>query len=115
MGGGKAGRLGSGGKRGEAGEWDAAWDRVGAALAKVGGELQQARAKARDIDAEIKGLEASRQRPAATTGPARDVTIALDADAATKATVKLTYRIGGAPWLPRRYAPPHPPRPSHKP
>jgi uncharacterized protein (TIGR02231 family) len=88
------------GKPLDVGHWDTAWDRVGEALGKVGSELQQAHAKARDLDAQIKGLEASRQQPAATAGPARDVTVALEADAATKATIKLTYRIAGANWVP---------------
>jgi uncharacterized protein (TIGR02231 family) len=81
-------------------QWGTAWDRIGDALAKVGTDLQQADDKARDLDVQIKGLEASRQQPAATTGPARDVSVALEADAATKATIKLTYRITGASWVP---------------
>src|SRR5260370_31269215 len=74
------------GKPLELGQWDAAWDRVAAALAKVGGELQAARAKARDIDAEIKGLEAPRHPPATTTRPPPDPTAPLDTSPPTPAT-----------------------------
>ena len=81
-------------------QWDAAWEAVGAALTKVGDELRSTQAKARDLDEEIRGLEDSRQQPVAKTGPARDVTVALETDAALEAVVKLTYRVAGASWQP---------------
>src|SRR5947209_6658085 len=56
------------------GQWNVAWDTVGNALAKVGDELRAARARARDIDEDMKALDANRQRPGPSAkGPARDV------------------------------------------
>jgi uncharacterized protein (TIGR02231 family) len=81
-------------------QWNAAWDTVGNALAKVGDELRAARARARDIDEDVKALEANRQRPA-TKGPARDVVATLQAPASVaKARLELSYRVPGASWQP---------------
>jgi uncharacterized protein (TIGR02231 family) len=84
----------------EIGQWPAAWDAVGAGLAKVGDELRSARARAREIDDEIKVLEAARQRPALAPAPTREVTVALDTDAALTGKIMLTYQIAGAGWQP---------------
>ncbi len=82
------------------GQWNAAWDTVGNALAKVGDELRAAKARARDIDEEIKSLENNRQRPPAR-GPARDVVATVQVPASiSKARLELSYRVPGASWQP---------------
>ena len=81
------------------GQWNSAFDTVGAALAKVGDDLRAARARARDLDEEIKAVEASRPRQQQKP-PMRDVTIALDAASATKAKLSVAYRVSGASWRP---------------
>jgi uncharacterized protein (TIGR02231 family) len=82
------------------GQWNAAWDTLGNAMAKVGEELRSARARARDIDEEMKALDANRQRPAGR-GPARDVVATLQVPASvSKARLELSYRVPGAAWQP---------------
>ncbi len=81
------------------GQWNSAFDTVGAALARVGDDLRAARARARDLDEEIKAVEASRPRQQ-TKQPMRDIAIALDASGATKAKLSVSYRVSGASWRP---------------
>jgi uncharacterized protein (TIGR02231 family) len=81
-------------------QWSAAWDTVGAALAKLGEELRPVEAQAKTLDDEIKALEAERLRPAFPTAPRRAAKIALSTTAANRATITLSYRIAGAGWLP---------------
>jgi uncharacterized protein (TIGR02231 family) len=82
------------------GQWNAAWDTVGNALAKVGDELRAGKARARDIDEDMKALEANRQRPAGK-GPARDVVATVQVPASvSKARLELSYRVPGASWQP---------------
>ena len=81
------------------GQWNNAFDTVGAALAEVGDDLRAARTRAREIDEEIKAVEATRPRQQGKP-PLRDVTIALDAAAATKAKLAIAYRVSGASWRP---------------
>jgi uncharacterized protein (TIGR02231 family) len=79
------------------GQWGNAWDAVGQAMAKIGDELIAARAKAKNLDDQIAAAEQSRQRPSQgrTT---REAAVALDAAAAGKGQVSLTYRVAGAGW-----------------
>lgn len=93
-------KLSPEGKPADIGQWSAAWDAVGQGLAKAGEDLRIVRAKARDTDEEIRGLEQARQRPLPQSGAARDVIVAVDADAAQKGRLALTYRIAGAGWQP---------------
>jgi uncharacterized protein (TIGR02231 family) len=82
------------------GQWNAAWDTVGNALAKVGEELRAARTRAREIDEDMKTLDANRQRPAGK-GPARDIVASLQVPAnVSKARLELSYRVPGASWQP---------------
>jgi uncharacterized protein (TIGR02231 family) len=84
----------------EIGQWNSAWDTVGAGLAKVGDELRSARSRAREIDDEIKALEAARQRPAPVQTPSREITVSLETDTALSGKISLTYQIAGASWQP---------------
>jgi uncharacterized protein (TIGR02231 family) len=81
-------------------QWSAAWDTVGAALAKLGEELRPAETQAKTLDDEIKALEAERQRPALATATRRAAKIALSTSAPNRATITLSYRIADAGWLP---------------
>ncbi len=82
----------------EVAQWAGAWEAVGAGLAKVNEEMRLAQRQARDLDAEIAALEATRQRPQPGRAPRRDVAVSLEAGAALKAELALTYRVAGASW-----------------
>jgi uncharacterized protein (TIGR02231 family) len=84
----------------EIGQWNTAWDTVGAGLAKVGDELRSARSRAREIDDQISALEAVRQRPIPVQAPSREITVALETDVALSGQISLTYQIAGASWQP---------------
>lgn len=80
-------------------DWGAAWDAVGAGMAKTGEDLREARAAGDEIDARIKALEAA--RPArGPKGAARDVAVDVDTPSAGKFRLALTYRVAGARWTP---------------
>ena len=81
-------------------QWSAAWDAVATALAKLGEELRPAEAQAHRLDDEIKALEAESQRPSPLAAPRRIASVALSTPAATHAKIVLSYRIGGAGWVP---------------
>ena len=83
----------------DVGQWNAAWDAVGAGLAKTGEDIRAAEARTREIDDAVRALELSRQRPAPRLA-ARDASVALETKGAVKARVLLTYRITGAGWQP---------------
>lgn len=95
-------RLGPEGKALDPGQWEGAFDRIGAALVKVGEDLRGARGRLREIDEEIASLEAARagQRPRAGREPQRDIVIAFEAQNAGAARLTLTYRVAGAAWRP---------------
>jgi uncharacterized protein (TIGR02231 family) len=84
----------------EIAQWPSAWDAVGAGLAKIGDELRSARARAREIDDEIKVLETTRQRPSVPVTPTREVAVAVETEAALSGRIALTYQIAGASWQP---------------
>ncbi|MBL8588632.1 MAG: mucoidy inhibitor MuiA family protein [Methylobacteriaceae bacterium] len=90
-------KLGDQGKALDIAQWSAAWEAIGAGLAKVHDELRVAQGRARNLDAEIAALEATRLRPT-PRAPRRDVAVSLEAGAATTATIALTYRVAGASW-----------------
>jgi uncharacterized protein (TIGR02231 family) len=83
----------------DVGDWSAAWDAVGAALAKVGADLTPALEKARALDAQIAALEAERPAPRPEAA-GRIVTVALNAAAAAHVSLSLSYRVGGVGWTP---------------
>ena len=93
-------KLGGEGKPLDVAQWSTVFEMIGAGLAKTGEDLRLARFHAAELDEALRGLEASRQRPPARVGPVRDVSVALEAGAALKAKLNLTYRIAGAGWQP---------------
>ena len=81
-------------------QWNAAWDMVAVGLAKLGDDLRPALAKARQLDDQIKSLEAQSQRPVAGQGARRSATVAISTDSRAQARFKLSYRISGDGWRP---------------
>jgi uncharacterized protein (TIGR02231 family) len=80
-------------------EWSKAWDAVGAGLQKVAEELTAVNSGLRAIDEEIAAI--SRQGGAGPrAGVTRAANISVEAAAGAKATLKLTYQVGGVSWRP---------------
>jgi len=80
-------------------DWSAAWDAVGTALAKVSAELAPAVEKARVLDEQIAALEAQQQAPRPEAA-SRIVTVAVNAAAAVRVSLALSYRVAGVGWTP---------------
>ena len=80
-------------------DWQAAWDAVGTALAKVSADLAPALDKANELDEQIADLEAQKQKPRPHAAR-RVVTVAVNAAAAARVSLSLSYRIGGVGWTP---------------
>ena len=88
------------GEKGEArpiDEWRAAFAAVAAEVASADTAIRDAERKQRDIDREIARLEADRS---AKPPSKLEVRIDLAASAATKATLRVTYSVRNARWLP---------------
>ena len=81
-------------------QWGTVFDTIGAGLAKTGEEIRLATLRARELDEEIRLTDISRQAPPPKAGPAREVSVALEAGAKTRASLVLSYRISGAGWRP---------------
>jgi uncharacterized protein (TIGR02231 family) len=80
-------------------EWSKAWDAVGQGLQKVAEELTAANAALRVIDEEIGAI--SRQGGGAPrAGVQRAANITVESASGAKATLKLTYQVGGVSWRP---------------
>ena len=75
-------------------DWGAAWEFVGAAMAKTGEDLREARAASDEIDARIKALEAA--RPAPRPGARRATSRSIKAPSGGKFRLALAYRVTGA-------------------
>jgi uncharacterized protein (TIGR02231 family) len=84
----------------DVGQWNAAWDTVAVGLAKLGDDLRPAQAKARQLDDQIKALEAQRERPSQGQGAQRGATVTINAEAPTHARIKLSYRVSEVGWRP---------------
>ncbi len=80
-------------------DWSAAWEAVGTALAKVGADLAPALDKARALDAQIAALEAQQQAPQPQAA-GRIVTVAVNAAAAGRLSLSLSYRVADVGWTP---------------
>ncbi|WP_158812647.1 mucoidy inhibitor MuiA family protein [Methylocapsa sp. S129] len=93
-------KLSSEAKPLDIGQWNGAWDMVAVGLAKLGDDLRPAVAKARQLDDQIKSLEAQSQRPVEGQGAQRSATVTVTVDSQTQARIKLSYRIGGVGWRP---------------
>ncbi|MCC8981694.1 mucoidy inhibitor MuiA family protein [Bradyrhizobium acaciae] len=88
------------GEKGEArpvSEWRAAFSAVGDEVATADNAIRDATRKQRDIDREIAHLEADR---AAKPPSKLEVRIELASAAATKATLRVTYAVRSARWMP---------------
>jgi uncharacterized protein (TIGR02231 family) len=88
------------GDKGEArpiAEWRAAFAAVGEEVASTEAAIRDAERKQRELDREIARLEQDRaQKPASKL----EVRIELAAAAATKATLRVTYAVRNARWVP---------------
>lgn len=80
-------------------DWGAAWDAVGAGMARTGEELRAARLAGAAIDQKIKALAAARPAPG-PAGATGDVAVDFSARAAGKVRLVLDYRVAGARWTP---------------
>jgi len=88
------------GEKGEArpvSEWRAAFSAVGDEVATADTAIRDAARKQRDIDREIAHLEADR---AAKPPSKLEVRIELASAAATRATLRVTYAVRNARWMP---------------
>ncbi|MGY4318516.1 mucoidy inhibitor MuiA family protein [Bradyrhizobium sp. JR3.5] len=88
------------GEKGEArpvSEWRAAFSAVGDEVATADTAIRDAARKQRDIDREIVHLEADR---AAKPPSKLEVRIELASAAATRATLRVTYAVRNARWMP---------------
>lgn len=88
------------GEKGEArpvSEWRAAFSAVGDEVATADTAIRDAARKQRDIDREIARLEADR---AAKPPSKLEVRIELASAAATRATLRVTYAVRNARWMP---------------
>lgn len=82
-------------------QWTAAWEAVGKGLQAANDELRGLRIEEAKIDAEIAALENPESLLRSPGGaPRRAVTIAVEAQAATKARLTLSYRVRQAGWRP---------------
>lgn len=93
-------KLSPDGKAMDATNWPAAWTAISERLTKVNEDIRVLTAELRDIDGEIAALERARPQPPRPGAPVLDVTIALEAGAASKAELAVTYRVAGASWRP---------------
>ncbi len=93
-------KLSPDGKAMDATNWPAAWTAISERLTKVNEDIRVLTAELRDIDGEIAALERARPQPPRPGAPVVDVTIALEAGAASKAELAVTYRVAGASWRP---------------
>ncbi|MDP2357849.1 MAG: mucoidy inhibitor MuiA family protein [Beijerinckiaceae bacterium] len=80
-------------------KWTEAFEAVGRELAKVGEDIRLANVERTQVQDEIRALEASNRSPSGAQ-PARDVIIDLEAAAASKALITITYQVRGAYWRP---------------
>jgi uncharacterized protein (TIGR02231 family) len=80
-------------------DWAKAWDAVGQGLRLVNEELTAANFAMRALDEEIAAI--GRQGGVGPrAGVTRAASIAVEAAGEAKATLKLTYQVGGATWRP---------------
>jgi uncharacterized protein (TIGR02231 family) len=78
-------------------EWRAAFAAVAEEIAGADAAIREAKLKQREIDRDLARLEAER-----SANPPRKMEVRIDlaADAATPATLRVTYSVRGARWVP---------------
>lgn len=81
--------------------WKSAWDVVGDELTRVNEDIRVARGKRTELTEQIAALEQARPATAKPGAPKRDITVALAAGGALKATLTIVYRVSQAAWTPR--------------
>jgi len=81
------------------GEWNTAFDAIGSAMAKTGEELRGARAKAKELDDEIRALEGG-GAARAPRRPAREAAIAVESASGGRLQLTLAYLVANANWRP---------------
>ncbi|WP_342360758.1 mucoidy inhibitor MuiA family protein [Terrarubrum flagellatum] len=81
-------------------QWRAAWTAVGEGAAEINAQLTALRARAAEIDTEIRSIEATLGRTRPNLAPRLDVAVAIEAEADAKAKLKIIYRVRGARWAP---------------
>lgn len=81
-------------------QWQGVWDRIGDALADVGKAITERSRDIAELDRKIAALEQARGRAPRPGAPLRDLVIAVEAAAATKGDLRITYRVAGAGWQP---------------
>jgi uncharacterized protein (TIGR02231 family) len=93
--------AGNSGKALDIENWSRAWDLVGKGLQGANEELRALRDEMTKIETEIAALESPAILPHPRPGStARLAAIAIEAGAATKLTLTVAYRVGGASWRP---------------
>lgn len=93
-------KLGERGAPMKVDDWSKAWSAVGTGLAKVAEEIQAAQTRSREVQKEIRALQASHRGSGAGAKPRRTIAVDVEAGDAAKARFVLTYRIRGARWQP---------------
>ena len=80
--------------------WSDAFDAVGGALGRVNEEMRMARTALRDTDEKIKALESANRPSEQRVRPLREIAVEVEAAAAVKGRLTLSYRVAGACWRP---------------
>ena len=80
-------------------KWTEAIEAIGREFAKVGEDIRVANAEQAGVLEQIRALEASNRGPSGAQ-PARDVIVDVEAPAASKASITVTYQVRGAYWRP---------------
>ncbi len=78
----------------------AAWAAVGEGTAQANEALQSESARAADLEADIRSLEAVTGRPRPNAQPMVDLAISVEAGRDLAAGFKVTYRVANARWTP---------------
>lgn len=80
-------------------KWTEAIEAIGREFAKVGEDIRITTAEQAAVQEQIRALEASNRGPSGAQ-PARDVIVDVEAPAASKASITVTYQVRGAYWRP---------------
>jgi uncharacterized protein (TIGR02231 family) len=78
----------------------AAWTAVGEGTAAANERLHGEAARAADLEAKIRAVEAAAGRPRPGAAPLVDLAVAVEAGREVSANLTVSYRVGGARWTP---------------